>query len=498
MKSLYNIPKICLLGMMLFFSANPVEAFVISGSYVGDGTSSRTFTGFPFQPDFVIIKGVHNQEAIISTSLMPDFSSKKMHGGGMISNGILSIGTSSFTIGSGAEVNASGKTYYFTVFQNQAVSFNSGVYAGNGIDNRAITGIGFKPEFLFVMSDGGEDIAFATKDMVSGTVCNIGNSCGQINTVESLDTNGFTVGTDNMSNRNSRNYYWIAGKSYANAICVGTYTGNGADNRNLDFCSYQPDFVWIKSDRSDNAVFRNARVPGDMTLTIDASNPPSNYIQSLSTNGVQVGDNDKVNKNSTTYYYFSFKFSNVLQTNWLSFDVRTNQAGEVNAEWLVAEDENAIRYDLERSSDGINFLVVTSLPSINSTTQISYSVLDPMPIAGATWYRIRQISQSGNMSETDTKEIFIEDRGLDKMEFSVYPNPSNGSDFSMHFRVAPDEKMEIRIYDLSGKLHYFDASPGESSVNDIRINLNNSLQTGLYFVESKLGNSRFTNRIIVQ
>ena len=86
----------------------------------------------------------------------------------------------------------------------------TGTYTGNGTAGTQIT-VGFAPDVVFVKASS-----------ASSTVCRISSMVGDLtkpiipnvdattNRVQSLDEDGFTVGTDSQVNKDGATYYWTA------------------------------------------------------------------------------------------------------------------------------------------------------------------------------------------------------------------------------------------------------------------------------------------------
>jgi len=73
------------------------------------------------------------------------------------SGGITGFLHNGFTVGSHATVNGSGKVYFYTCFKdNGAGDFKVGSYTGNAFDNQAVSGTGFKPDFVHVKGDSAQ------------------------------------------------------------------------------------------------------------------------------------------------------------------------------------------------------------------------------------------------------------------------------------------------------------------------------------------------------
>ena len=82
------------------------------------------------------------------------------------------------------------------------------------------------------------------------------------------------------------------------------------------------------------------------------------------------------------------------------------------------------------------------------------------------------------------------------LEINVYPNPLNNVGF-VTFKLLKDTEIEIRLFNQVGqevkKISYPDLAPGIHTVN---FNVSD-LQTGMYFIQTKIGNQVQTEKISV-
>ncbi|HCN77498.1 MAG TPA: hypothetical protein DIT13_09940, partial [Verrucomicrobiales bacterium] len=92
-------------------------------------------------------------------------------------------------------------------------------------------------------------------------------------------------------------------------VANGTYTGNGSDNRNITSAGFQPDLVIIKGASSVAPAFRTSTMSGDASKLATANSLASNIIQSLLSNGFQLGTNAAVNSNGMRYDWVAFRAS---------------------------------------------------------------------------------------------------------------------------------------------------------------------------------------------
>ncbi len=480
----------------VFLPGLSYSQLVFSGSYAGNSTDDRSITGIGFTPDVVILKGSNNRESIIYTANMGSNTCKRMNGGAYVADGIQNIVSDGFEVGTLADVNVTGNTYYYTAFLNQANNFTSGTYTGNGVDNRAIS-IGFQPDFIYLISSGSEIIHFATKDMTSGDCCIINGNCALTGIIKSITTSGFTVGTATTSNSASRTYYWVAGKSTSNAICVGTYTGNATDDRDINLCGWAPDFLWIKANANRRSVWRNSVIAGDNTFPINGANPVTNRIQALNATGFQAGTNNEVNTNTTTYYYVAFgDVSSPLSVELKDFSVVLIN-GLVNSEWVIASELNVKAYELERSINGVDFQPIGHLPARNAGGLQSYSFIDTRPLSGSSWYRLKMIGQDESLHYSEKVLIVNSQKSENPLSFSLYPNPNTTRQLNLAFSETQAKNTKVYFTDLMGKVVFSHVIEAENANQNLEIQIPESLEPGVYFVRAALGTQAYTRRLIL-
>jgi len=191
----------------------------------------------------------------------------------------------------------------------------TGSYIGNGTDNTIIS-LGFQPEMI-IIKDNITNSVFKTTSLLGDATLFLGSGGGGVPAfpyaIQSLDVNGFTLGTNDTVNNQSIVYHWIAFRDNgANIFTQGKYIGNGTAGTFIS-TPFSPDLVWIKHDGTiwANAVYRDSLETGDQTHEAATTNGyQTNRITALNSTGFTIGDQDQVNKLGDSYYYFAFRQSN--------------------------------------------------------------------------------------------------------------------------------------------------------------------------------------------
>jgi hypothetical protein len=230
-----------------------------TGYYIGDGVDSRAISGIGFQPELILIKddtGNGDDGVIWKSSAMSGEISAKLGDSeaDLATDAIQSLDSNGFTLGTEADVNTANVRYTWIAYRGSdctsSGTFCVGSYTGDGSSPRALTLTGFQPNVVIIKhatsTDGG---TFRTSDMganASNSFVAANEATVGTEAIRSLDATGFTLGNNSRVNTNA-NTYWFAFKTTANAFAVGTYTGDGTDNRAITGVGFSPSYLWIKN-----------------------------------------------------------------------------------------------------------------------------------------------------------------------------------------------------------------------------------------------------------
>ncbi len=155
-----------------------------------------------------------------------------------------------------------------------------------------------------------------------------------------------------------------------------------------------------------------------------------------------------------TYYSASLNnpmtVTSVVPVELTSFTATGTSEG-VHLKWETATESNNQRFEIERSSDNQNFVVMGSVNGKgNSTEKTRYSFTDKGLNAGKYFYRLKQVDFDGSITLSQVIEV----------EYSVpqnfvlsqnYPNPFNPGTM-ISFGLPVESDVTLAIYNASGEL----------------------------------------------
>ncbi len=386
--------SLCIAGLLLG-PPRPALAQTVTGTYVGNGTAGRAITGLGFRPDVVIIKGYDFDagltltSTVMRTSTMAGDNTKPLVlDNALTGNLIQSLTPDGFTIGGGRQVNQSGITFFWVAFKANA-DLKVGTYVGDGTASHSITGLGFSPEYAIVMSGGARRAIHACSTAPAGRSYEFDQAAKYLNQITALGADGFTVNHDGAQpyvNESGVVYHYVAWNESAGKVKVGSYAGNGVDNRSISGVGFQPEYLIVKSIYNDNPIYGNTTPPPHQRMRQMAADNDTDFsrgmatdhLQAFETDGFQIGSAWTVNRTyadcnadgglGCTYFYVAFNAvcpdcaplattegaGTLTVTASNSFEMRFNQTTGAGIDQLYDLAEDPTRtYDL---AGGVNDL----------------------------------------------------------------------------------------------------------------------------------------------
>jgi hypothetical protein len=132
-----------------------------------------------------------------------------------------------------------------------------------------------------------------------------------------------------------------------------------------------------------------------------------------------------------------------LPVTWLSFSANKVNA-DAHLEWRTAQEQRCSLYEVERSSDGVNYQKVGQLLCRNSQAAQYYNYVDANPGKGSFYYRLRQVDTDGKFEYSAVRKVSFGQDG----EMRVYPNPARDV---LQIVNLPGNS-DIRLYDAGGRM----------------------------------------------
>lgn len=124
------------------------------------------------------------------------------------------------------------------------------------------------------------------------------------------------------------------------------------------------------------------------------------------------------------------------------------KANGVQLDWTAFTEINLDKYIIERSADGRHFTAIGDVAAFNSPNESRYGFFDPSPLAGVSFYRLRNLDIDGR---SDYSKIVRVDLGGKGGLINVYPNPAPSGTFISYNGNLAKGNYTARIFNASGQ-----------------------------------------------
>ncbi len=178
-----------------------------------------------------------------------------------------------------------------------------------------------------------------------------------------------------------------------------------------------------------------------MTYTIKRSTTKGSGYQTIITGLTGTTYTDTTGLKSGVNYYYIIVAVNPFYTSdnsneatalvpfplpvqLINYNVSIITYDKVSIDWKVANSEKVEHYEIQSSTDGVNFKLVQPVLASDSLDYV-YHVIDEHPIVGNNYYRLVIYEDDGSVKYLDTKLVKISNSIANKI--SLYPNPASST-----------------------------------------------------------------------
>lgn len=164
-----------------------------------------------------------------------------------------------------------------------------------------------------------------------------------------------------------------------------------------------------------------------------------------------------------------------------SFSV-TQQETENLVKWTTEQEEDVDHFELERSTDRVNFIPVFFQAARNIASVSTYTYTDNNFPPGINYYRLKIVEKDGAVKYS----IIIQTISAKGASLSIAPNPVSDV-FSLNYDSPARGKAVISIRDIHGRLIYTANENVSKGNNVIYIQSQSNLLPGIYFISLQQG-----------
>lgn len=180
----------------------------------------------------------------------------------------------------------------------------------------------------------------------------------------------------------------------------------------------------------------------------------------------------------------------ILPITLINFDVKATTGG-AQLRWSTSSEKNNDYFTLERSANGTLFEEIGRVPgAINSAETLHYSYIDLRPLAGISYYRLKQTDLDGKFSYSKAISLTLDDV---HHNVRCYPNPATET---VHIQLSEAGAIQrVSLSNSSGNLQVtsFKADKAGELIIDI-----SSLPRGFYVLLVETPTTHYREKLVLQ
>lgn len=225
-------------------------------------------------------------------------------------------------------------------------------------------------------------------------------------------------------------------------------------------------------------------LPGSYASTVTVLDPPdANIVWNASFSRWEVS----VDVSGFSGFFIQ-TIAGVLPIRLLSFGAQLNN-NITTVQWEIAQPEDGIRYELQRSVSGTSFVAVNSQQGDLFNTRFNYA--DPSLVTTKCYYRLQITDRAGKISYSDI--ILVKPSG-NVQDITIYPNPVKaGENIKINLQNIVASKMEITS--VAGQMIWAD---NNSRTGSFSVSLPYPVAKGIYLVKIFTGDTVEIRKIMLE
>lgn len=148
--------------------------------------------------------------------------------------------------------------------------------------------------------------------------------------------------------------------------------------------------------------------------------------------------------------------------------------------WTVAQEKDVLRYQVDRSANGINWAKAGEVASLgNSAAQRSYSFTDNAAGSGRQIYRLRAVDMNGAVKLSNL--IVVSGSKAAQLSLGgLFPNPA-ATKLNVVVNAPAKETVTLQVLDLAGRTVKAQRESVDAGANTLDVNLS-ALKAGSYLI----------------
>jgi len=180
-----------------------------------------------------------------------------------------------------------------------------------------------------------------------------------------------------------------------------------------------------------------------------------------------------------------------LPVTWVAYDAKKDAQQNVQLQWQTANESNALQYEVQVSTNGIEFETIGIVAAKNAAAATYFFTDKTEGKTGIRMYRIKQTDRDGQFSFSAVRSIQF---GSIRTSIHTYPNPVQNQLLLAMVHNAPIQ-VQWQISDAAGRIVMNGKWQSNATADKKSINTQ-QLQPGVYTITVTDGTQRWYHKMV--
>lgn len=176
----------------------------------------------------------------------------------------------------------------------------------------------------------------------------------------------------------------------------------------------------------------------------------------------------------TSYWVLSCS-ANPLPIELVLFNVLCQNNGKTLLQWKTATEANALRFDIQKSTNAIDFTTIANIPA-QYPYGGNYSFIDDTKNKGTVYYRLKMIDKDGSFKYSSISDVNTDKCNNIRTQIYAYEK-----DLVANIITANTQSMRLMLYDALGRILLDKNLEIQEGVNTFKFPI--ELAKSIYFVK---------------
>jgi hypothetical protein len=162
-------------------------------------------------------------------------------------------------------------------------------------------------------------------------------------------------------------------------------------------------------------------------------------------------------------------------------------SGNAQLTWTVEDNETGNYFEVQKSSDGNNFIPASLLFVTSTIGKENYKYSEELK--AATYYRLKIVNKDNSISYS--KVVYLKDQADTANEkITMLQNPIQNNTLRFSFTSASAEAMSVTLYNMAGVAVYTTPIVAQKGLNVVNLTMNSDINYGQYLLDLRTSTMR--------